>query len=89
MSSHFALTMLDHRYQAQVTLLTSILRPLHGPQLEIGTVDGMQGREKDAVIISLVRSNETVCLEKVHASSYLKFSTERSRIFEGQEKIEW
>ncbi|KAJ8091832.1 hypothetical protein PM082_021068 [Marasmius tenuissimus] len=43
-------------YQAQVTLLTSLLRPL-GP-IEIGTVDGMQGREKDAVIISLVRSNE-------------------------------
>ncbi|KAK1222273.1 hypothetical protein PQX77_014906 [Marasmius sp. AFHP31] len=43
-------------YQAQVTLLTSLLRPL-GP-IEIGTVDGMQGREKDAVIISLVRSND-------------------------------
>jgi superfamily I DNA and/or RNA helicase len=69
--------MLDHRYQAQVTLLTSILRHLHGPQLEIGTVDGMQGREKDAVIISLVRSNETVCREKVHASSYPTFSREK------------
>ncbi|RPD66138.1 P-loop containing nucleoside triphosphate hydrolase protein [Lentinus tigrinus ALCF2SS1-7] len=45
-------------YQAQVTLLTSLLRPAHGPQLEIGTVDGMQGREKEAVIISLVRSND-------------------------------
>ncbi|KAI0305372.1 P-loop containing nucleoside triphosphate hydrolase protein [Multifurca ochricompacta] len=45
-------------YQAQVTLLTSLLRPLHGPDLEIGTVDGMQGREKEAVIISLVRSND-------------------------------
>ncbi|KAI6126687.1 P-loop containing nucleoside triphosphate hydrolase protein [Pisolithus sp. B1] len=45
-------------YQAQVTLLTSLLRPIYGPELEIGTVDGMQGREKDAVIISLVRSNE-------------------------------
>ncbi|KAF9256839.1 P-loop containing nucleoside triphosphate hydrolase protein [Marasmius fiardii PR-910] len=43
-------------YQAQVTLLTSLLRPLGS--MEIGTVDGMQGREKDAVIISLVRSNE-------------------------------
>ncbi|KAG7085660.1 hypothetical protein E1B28_003205 [Marasmius oreades] len=43
-------------YQAQVTLLTSLLRPLGS--IEIGTVDGMQGREKDAVIISLVRSNE-------------------------------
>jgi DNA polymerase alpha-associated DNA helicase A len=49
-----------NRYQAQVTLLTSILRPIHGPSLEIGTVDGMQGREKDAVVISLVRSNQTV-----------------------------
>ncbi|KAH9946114.1 P-loop containing nucleoside triphosphate hydrolase protein [Epithele typhae] len=45
-------------YQAQVTLLTSLLRPLYGPELEIGTVDGMQGREKEAVVISLVRSNE-------------------------------
>jgi DNA polymerase alpha-associated DNA helicase A len=37
------------------------LRPKHGLALEIGTVDGMQGREKEAVIISLVRSNNTVC----------------------------
>ncbi|KAJ6588277.1 AAA domain-containing protein [Mycena capillaripes] len=46
-------------YQAQVTLLTTLIRPQYGSELEIGTVDGMQGREKDAVIISLVRSNET------------------------------
>jgi len=45
-------------YQAQVTLLSSRLRALYGPELEIGTVDGMQGREKEAVIISLVRSND-------------------------------
>ncbi len=31
------------RYQAQVTLLTSMLRN-SAPDLEIGTVDGMQGR---------------------------------------------
>ncbi|KAJ7201078.1 P-loop containing nucleoside triphosphate hydrolase protein, partial [Mycena pura] len=45
-------------YQAQVTLLTSLIRAQYGSELEIGTVDGMQGREKDAIIISLVRSNE-------------------------------
>ncbi|KAF9494344.1 P-loop containing nucleoside triphosphate hydrolase protein [Pleurotus eryngii] len=45
-------------YQAQVTLLSTLLRPVHGQSLEIGTVDGMQGREKEAVVISLVRSND-------------------------------
>ena len=48
------------RYQAQVSLLTTLLRPTYGLDLEIGTVDGMQGREKEAVIISLVRSNANV-----------------------------
>ena len=28
------------------------------PDVEIGTVDGLQGREKEAVLVSLVRSNE-------------------------------
>jgi DNA polymerase alpha-associated DNA helicase A len=49
-----------NRYQAQVALLSSRLRSLYGPELEIGTVDGMQGREKEAVVISLVRSNDKV-----------------------------
>ena len=56
-------------YQAQVTLLTSLLRPKYGPAIEIGTVDGMQGREKEAIIISLVRSNNMVRL--VHTPSLL------------------
>jgi superfamily I DNA and/or RNA helicase len=55
-----------NRYQAQVTLLSSRLRPLYGHELEIGTVDGMQGREKEAVIISLVRSNDKVLLNNYY-----------------------
>ncbi len=41
-------------YSAQVTLLRDKL-PI--PGLEIDSVDGFQGREKEAVVLSLVRSN--------------------------------
>ena len=41
-------------YGAQVRLLRSLLPD---PLLEIDSVDGFQGREKEAVIVSLVRSN--------------------------------
>lgn len=43
-------------YNAQVSLLRTALLQKY-PQLEIGSVDGLQGREKEAVIISFVRSN--------------------------------
>lgn len=43
-------------YSAQVRLLRERLSGVAG--LEIGTVDGLQGREKEAVVLSLVRSNE-------------------------------
>ncbi|HXT00890.1 MAG TPA: AAA domain-containing protein [Elusimicrobiota bacterium] len=42
-------------YVAQAKLLKTMARE---PGLEIGSVDGFQGREKEAVILSLVRSNE-------------------------------
>lgn len=45
-------------YASQVDLLSTQLRRVYGPEIEVGTVDGMQGREKEVVIISLVRSNE-------------------------------
>ncbi len=43
-------------YNAQVQLLRTRLGG--EPDVEIGTVDGLQGREKEAVVVSLVRSNE-------------------------------
>ncbi|KKY25112.1 putative dna helicase [Phaeomoniella chlamydospora] len=43
-------------YNAQLSLLSSLLKERY-PGLELGSVDGFQGREKEAVIVSLVRSN--------------------------------
>ena len=43
-------------YNAQVVLLMHILKEKY-PAIELGSVDGFQGREKEAVIVSLVRSN--------------------------------
>ena len=44
-------------YNAQLSVLSRLLRPRF-PGLELGSVDGFQGREKEAVVVSLVRSNE-------------------------------
>jgi hypothetical protein len=42
-------------YRAQVRLLRDLLADV--PGLEVDSVDGFQGREKEAVVLSLVRSN--------------------------------
>lgn len=44
-------------YQAQVAVLAKMLRE-EFPNMTIGTVDGLQGQERDVVVLSLVRSNE-------------------------------
>ncbi|KAI9802636.1 MAG: hypothetical protein M1825_002658 [Sarcosagium campestre] len=43
-------------YNAQLALLSQDLKSRY-PGIELGSVDGFQGREKEAVIVSLVRSN--------------------------------
>lgn len=45
-------------YSAQARHLRELLKAERAAGLEIGTVDGFQGREKEAVIVDLVRSNE-------------------------------
>lgn len=44
-------------YSAQTSLLKKIIRESY-PLIEISTVDGFQGREKEVIILSLVRSND-------------------------------
>ncbi|KAF1983128.1 P-loop containing nucleoside triphosphate hydrolase protein [Aulographum hederae CBS 113979] len=43
-------------YNAQLALLSRLLKDRF-PGIELGSVDGFQGREKEAVVVSLVRSN--------------------------------
>ena len=43
-------------YNAQLAILSQMLKEAYAG-IELGSVDGFQGREKEAVIVSLVRSN--------------------------------
>ncbi|MBP6632569.1 MAG: AAA family ATPase [Kofleriaceae bacterium] len=45
-------------YSAQVRQLRHLLGPERAAGLEVGTVDGFQGREKEVVVVDTVRSNE-------------------------------
>lgn len=52
----------------KVDLLRQKLLAKH-PELEIKSVDGFQGREKEAVVLSLVRSNRKGTLGPLHTPS--------------------
>ncbi|KAJ9061770.1 hypothetical protein DSO57_1017350 [Entomophthora muscae] len=43
-------------YSAQTEVLRAMIQPRF-PKVEVGSVDAFQGREKEAIIVSLVRSN--------------------------------
>ena len=43
-------------YNAQLSLFSNLLKATY-PAIELGSVDGFQGREKEAVVLSLARSN--------------------------------
>jgi hypothetical protein len=45
-------------YDGQVQRLRDLLAPHLDRGLEVDTIDGFQGREKDAVVVSLVRAND-------------------------------
>ncbi|KAG2432839.1 hypothetical protein HXX76_008572 [Chlamydomonas incerta] len=45
-------------YNAQVALLKELRATSVGGALEISSVDGFQGREKEAILVSMVRSND-------------------------------
>jgi len=68
-------------YAAQVRLIRRMLRKLvqRPPYVEVSSVDGFQGREKEAVIFSAVRSNENYAVGFVSDWRRVNVSFTRAR----------
>ena len=64
-------------YNYQVELLKLNLQ--HHPDLEIRSVDGFQGKEKEVVILSMVRSNESKNLGFLIEKRRLNVAVTRAR----------
>ncbi|RXM31129.1 hypothetical protein EOD39_7248 [Acipenser ruthenus] len=67
-------------YNLQVDMLRQQLSHKH-PELEIKSVDGFQGREKEAVVLSLVRSNRKVTRARRHLAVVCDSCTVRHHDF--------
>ncbi|KAH9816791.1 P-loop containing nucleoside triphosphate hydrolase protein [Melampsora americana] len=65
-------------YSAQVALLSSLLKSLY-PTLAIGSIDSCQGRENEAVILSLVRSNTEGVVGFLHETRRLNVAMTRAK----------
>jgi superfamily I DNA and/or RNA helicase len=68
-------------YSAQARRLRDLLRVERAAGLEVGTVDGFQGREKEAVIVDLVRSNDSGELGFLSNTRRMNVALTRARRF--------
>lgn len=66
-------------YRAQRRGLRDLLAPERAAGLEIGTVDGFQGREKEAIVLDLVRSNPQALVGFVADRRRLNVALTRAR----------
>lgn len=68
-------------YYAQVRLLRDLLRPEQDAGLEIRSVDGFQGREKEAIVVDLVRSNDQGAVGFLRDTRRMNVALTRARRF--------
>lgn len=68
-------------YEAQARRLREGLREARQAGLEIGTVDAFQGREKEAIVLDLVRSNEAGELGFLNDTRRINVALTRARRF--------
>lgn len=68
-------------YRTQVTVLRSLLEQERDAGLEISTVDGYQGREKEVVVVDLVRCNDTGDLGFLTDTRRMNVALTRARRF--------